>query len=165
MKYCLYLRYVLRHKWFVFLECAKRGRYWAGLMHDMSKLYPSEFIPYANFFYGEKGSDINKGRDETGYYKPARSGDMAFDVAWLMHQHRNPHHWQFWVLQNDEDGRRILRMPERYVVEMVCDWKGAGRAQGTPDVLAWYDKHKGDMMLHFATRATVEALIGYGGIV
>jgi len=159
--YWKYLSYVLRHKWFVFIELAKRRYYWAGIMHDVSKFYPSEFIPYARFFYGVKGSDIKKGRDETGYYKPAQSGDMAFDIAWLKHQHRNPHHWQYWVLQNDDDGRKVLRMPERYAMEMICDWKGAGRAQGTPGVLVWYTKHQDDMLLHSATRATVEALIGY----
>ena len=69
-KYFKYFHYIIRHKWFVFLECYKEGIIWRGITHDLSKFLPSEFFPYANHFYGEKNSDIKKGRDESGYYKP-----------------------------------------------------------------------------------------------
>jgi len=52
MKYLKYLKYILKHKWYVMIECFKNGLIWRGLMHDLSKFLPSEFIPYANFFYG-----------------------------------------------------------------------------------------------------------------
>lgn len=127
MKYLKYLKYVLRHKWYVSIECFKRGLYWRGIMHDMSKFLPSEFLPYANFFYGEKPSQI---RDKTGYYKPTDTGDRDFDFAWLLHQKRNRHHWQWWILPEDNGGVKVVEMEEQYLIEMLCDWIGAGKAQG-----------------------------------
>jgi len=47
-----YAWYIIRHKWFVFLECGKRGLVWRGITHDLSKLRPSEWAPYADYFYG-----------------------------------------------------------------------------------------------------------------
>jgi len=101
-RYIKYLNYVLRHKWFVSLECFKRGIIWRGILHDLSKFLPSEFIPYARFFYEPDGaSRQNKIRDKTGYYKPTDSGDEKFDKAWLAHIHRNAHHWQHHILFYD----------------------------------------------------------------
>lgn len=73
-------------------------------MHDMSKFSPDEFIPYARYFYDNR-SDINKGRDSTGYYKPTDTRDKAFDFAWLLHQKRNRHHWQWWMTPLDESNK------------------------------------------------------------
>jgi len=83
--YAKYLWAVLRHKWFVFLECCKLGIPWRGIVHDLSKFLPSEFGPYAYYFYGPYPRD-----DE---YKPKYVVE-AFNRAWLNHQHRNKHHWQ-----------------------------------------------------------------------
>ncbi len=155
-----YLKYVLRHKWFVFLECTKRGLVWRGITHDMSKFLPSEFVPYAMHFYG----NIKQGRDETGYYKPTDTGDPAFDRAWFFHQKRNSHHWQYWVFPDDADSERaliVLDMPLADRTEMLCDWKGAGRAQGTPDTLAWYKKNREKIILGPATRDWVDQQTGY----
>jgi len=130
------------------LECFKWGLYWQGITHDLSKLLPSELIPYARFFCGH----IKKGRDNTGYYKPTDTGDKAFDFAWLLHQKRNRHHWQWWILPEDEGGVKILKMPDKYIKEMLCDWKGAGRAQGTPDTKKWWIANNHKMQLHPKTR-------------
>lgn len=159
MIYLRYLRYLLRHKWFVFVECCRFYMPVVGLLHDMSKFRPSELIPYARHFYGN-GGDIRRGRDKTGYYKAGDTGDEAFDMAWLFHQHRNPHHWQYWVLTQDDDPSKVMEMPDRYVYEMVADWRGAGKAQGTPDTLAWYRAHKDKMLLHPVSRLHVEMLLG-----
>ena len=130
MKYIKYLSYLLKHRWYVMIECFKQGLIWRGIVHDLSKFLPSEFIPYANFFYGNKGDDIKKGRNSTGYYKPTDTGDKKFDWAWLLHQKRNKHHWQYWVLPEDEEGIKIFEIEEPYLTEMICDWIGAGKAQG-----------------------------------
>jgi len=150
LKYLKYLWYVVRHKWFVFLECCKLGIPLLGVLHDWSKLLPSEFIPYARFF-GHASP-----RDETGYYKPTETGDSAFDFAWLLHQKKNRHHWQFWILPEDEGGMKVLPMPDRYRKEMLADWRGAGRAQGTPDTVAWWAKNKHKMRFHSETHAWIE---------
>jgi hypothetical protein len=157
MIYVKYLKYVFLHKWFVLLECWKLGLIWQGIVHDLSKLRLDELRPYARYFYG----DIKKSRDETGYYKPTDTGDAAFDFAWLLHQKRNPHHWQWWILPEDEGGLKILPMQRRYVLEMICDWRGAGRAQGHgDDTIEWYRKHRHVMQLHSDTQQTIERLLG-----
>ena len=149
-KYFKYLSYVIRHKWYVFLECCKVGIIWQGIIHDLSKLKPSEFFPYANYFYGRP-------RDKTGYYKPTDTGDKDFDFAWLLHQKRNRHHWQWWILPEDDGGIKILDMPLKYRKEMLCDWRGAGKAQGYGDNTdKWYAVNKGKMQLHRDTRKWIE---------
>jgi hypothetical protein len=155
--YLRYLWYVLRHKWFVLVACWARGHYWAGLTHDLSKLRPSEFVPYARFFYGPKAKPR---RDATGYFKPTDTGDADFDFAWLLHQKRNRHHWQWWVLPEGNGGTKVLAMSEAALGEMLCDWIGAGRAQGTPDTLKWWTANQHKMQLHPDTRSAVERFMG-----
>lgn len=151
-KYFAYIKYVIRHKWFVLLECIKYGIIWRGIVHDLSKLLPSELIPYANYFR----DDIKKGRDDTGYYQAGFTGNDPFDFAWLLHQKRNKHHWQWWVLPLDDGGFKMLEIPETYRKEMLCDWRGAGKAQGTPDTKKWYMTNKDKMMLGEETRKWLE---------
>jgi len=163
--YLKYLWYVIKHKWFVMIECFKVGLFWRGIMHDLSKLLPSEFIPYARFFYGAK----KQRRDDGGYYKPTDTGDSDFDFAWLLHQKRNRHHWQWWILPEDDGGTKVIQIDYKYVEEMICDWVGAGKAQGykSPkndkylETRNWYHKNKGNMVLHPKTREYIEANIKY----
>jgi hypothetical protein len=164
MKHIKYAKYILRHKWYVAIECFKRKLIWRGIMHDISKLFPSEWIPYSNFFYGKKPSTI---RDKTGYYKPTDTGDKAFDFAWLLHQKRNKHHWQWWVLAEDEGGIKVFKMEEPYFTEMICDWIGAGKAQGyfSPEddvyfeTRSWWNANKHKMVFHEETRNEIEKLL------
>ena len=147
MKYWKYLKYVIKHKYYVMLECFEMGIYWRGLTHDLSKLLPSEFIPYANYFYGES-------------LESKESAKAKFEEAWLFHQHRNPHHWQYWILQNDSDGVKILDIPEKYILEMFCDWVGAGKAiTGKRDVINWWDKNKEVILLSDKTTERIEELM------
>lgn len=159
-RYFVYLSYVIRHKWFVTMACFRAGLIWRGLLHDLSKFLPSEFIPYARYFYEPNGKPKTR-RDSSGYYKPTDTGDAAFDFAWLLHQKRNRHHWQWWVLPEDEGKIKVLPMAPQYLREMFCDWIGAGRAQGVADWWnpgRWYEKNKGKMQLHPDTRLEVERL-------
>lgn len=106
MIYLQYLWYVIRHKWFVFIECCKLGIPLAGITHDLSKLLPDEFIPYARYFYGPKVAtnskvfDYERNEFVTKMEPPAEVKE-AFDKAWNHHQKRNPHHWQYWLLSPD----------------------------------------------------------------
>jgi hypothetical protein len=154
--YFKYLSYVLRHKWFVFLECCKLGIPWRGFVHDMSKFRPCEFIPYARHFMGR----IQTGRDKTGYYKPTNTGDPAFDKAWIRHMHANSHHWQYWVMP-DASGNAVYEIPVKLRKEMLADWRGAGRAQGTPGTLNWYTSNGQKMQLGPETRKWIEEQIGF----
>lgn len=146
-----YLISLLRHKWFVFLEACKLGVPCLGLIHDLSKFTPREFFAYARYFYGPQD-------DFTKFFSK-----RAFSVAWNHHQKRNKHHWQYWLLTNDSDEPQTvaLPMPYRYVLEMVADWRGAGRAYGNPDTIRWYESHRDNQIMHPDTRHRVEALL-YG---
>lgn len=66
--------------------------------HDASKSNPDEYEAYDAYFYGGNRS-----------YAIVE----AFNRAWLLHIHRNPHHWQHWVLINDDpgEGEVLLEMP------------------------------------------------------
>jgi hypothetical protein len=150
-----YAKYLIRHKWFVFLAGWNLGIPLLALMHDNSKFRPSEWFPYARFFYEPDGTKRTK-RDKTGYYKPTDTGNADFDFAWLLHQKRNKHHWQWWVLPEDGGGIKVLEMPDKYRREMIADWIGAGQAQGTPDTRHWYIANRHKMQLHPTTRALVE---------
>ena len=151
MKYLQYAKYLIKHKYYVLIECFKRGIYWQGIKHDLSKFYPSEFIPYAPYFYGRylKG-DIKE-------YKPADlNGDIGY--AWFLHQKRNKHHWHYWILPQGQGKMKALDMPMKYRKEMLCDWIGASKAQGN-DLKVWYRKYKDKIQLHPETRKWVEAKI------
>lgn len=140
-----YALYVARHKWFVFVAGRRVGApLWRLLIHDWSKLTPAEWSPYVTTFY------------------TPRDDQAGFDRAWLHHQHRNPHHWQHWLLREDDGDLKALPMPEGLTREMVADWMGAGRAiTGRWDVLSWYAKAREKMVLHPATRERVEDLLGW----
>jgi hypothetical protein len=168
-KYIKYLKYIIRHKWYVFIECAKEGYFVRGILHDMSKFLPSEFIPYANYFYGNK-SDENV-KQNNGYYKPKNTGNSAFEMAWFLHQKRNKHHWQWWIIKKESGDTDfdVMPMDTKYAIEMICDWVGAGKAQGRKspkndpykETREWYSKNNHKMMIHPYTKLYVETVIGY----
>lgn len=145
MNACLrYLRYLARHKWFVYRAARSVGVPWLGVVHDWSKFRPSEFFPYREFFYG----------------KPGQSAQEAFDGAWLAHIHRNKHHWQHYVLRQDDGQTKALEMPHRYAREMVADWIGAGLAiTGRDNLKDWYAENRNKMLLAPLTRQWVDAYI------
>lgn len=55
--------------------------------HDQSKNEPDEYEAYDAYFYGNNRS-----------YEVVQ----RYQRAWLLHIHRNPHHWQHWVLIHDD---------------------------------------------------------------
>ncbi len=46
MKMLKYLRYIIKHKWYVARACFREGLWWAALTHDLSKFRPGEWFPY-----------------------------------------------------------------------------------------------------------------------
>lgn len=163
-KHWAYLRYVLRHKLAVFRAARKLGVPWLGVLHDLSKFDPREFIPYAERFYG-RGAVIARGGN-------GRDATLPLDIlrpyqeAWGWHLRRNKHHPDYWVLNTSPDPsvrpHNILPMPERYVREMLADWEGARRAGADgakPSTRAWYAEHGASLPLHPETRALVERLL------
>ena len=135
--------------------------FWRGLVHDWHKLLPSEFFPYARFFHNADGSK-RQVRGKSGYYKPYDTGNSAFDRAWVKHFQRNDHHPQSWLSPKDGNGCRALPMSDNAIREMICDWQGAGRAQGVNewwDVWPWYKENRNKLQLSPSTRACLEEMI------
>lgn len=162
-KYICYLRNLMRHKWFTFVECCTVGVPWLGVIHDWSKFLPSEFIAYARHFEGDY-PDWND-LDVWGKYHytgpTTQRVKQDFDAAWNYHQKRNKHHWQYWVLINDEDGTYCLPMPDKYRREMLADWRGASRAYtGGDNTREWYAQRRDSIQLHPDTRAWIERELG-----
>jgi hypothetical protein len=112
--------------------------------HDISKYGEEEYDAYDKYFYGTKTAEVKE----------------AFNFAWLHHIHNNPHHWQHWVLVNDDDGTKALEMPEEYIVEMICDWWSFGHKTGKlEELFDWYDSHKTNMVMHKNTKKYVEDIL------
>lgn len=88
--------------------------------------------------------------------KLADRPDPAFELAWLRHQHRHDHHWQWWILREDNGGSHCLPMLPAARTEMLCDWIGAGRAQGAGLVGDWWAENKHKMQLHQDTKRWIE---------
>lgn len=160
MKYPKYLWYLAKHKWYVAVECFKYGLWWQAIVHDWSKFLPDEFGPYAEFFYGNKqkteywdnGGPMSEYVVPYGTYVKER-----FNFAWLKHQNRNPHHWQYWMILLDDGGQFPLPIPDKFRKEMLADWRGAGRAiHGKDDTRKWYLTNRHNIKLHTETKAWVE---------
>ncbi|MGJ3241158.1 MAG: DUF5662 family protein [Anaerolineae bacterium] len=145
-----YLKYVVRHKWYVFEECLKLGvPLHIAILHDWDKFLPDEWMPYAETFYKVDGS------------KQYDMGE-AFTTAWNHHQKRNKHHWQYWMITWDKGNTDTLPMPDLYRREMLADWRGAGRAiNGKDNAIEWYTGMRNNMKLHPETRQWIEQQIGY----
>lgn len=112
---------VTEHKIEVMKGCFKVGLYRQGLLHDLSKYSPGEFLVGARYFQGDR-SPNNAEREEKGY-----------SSAWLHHKGRNKHHYEYWVDYNsaadlvrqgvkpEGDLTIPVKMPLKYLVEMMMD--------------------------------------------
>lgn len=113
-------------------------------LHDDSKYSDDEYRAYDKYFYGKRTKKVKE----------------DFDYAWLHHIHNNPHHWQYWVLVNDDDGTIGLEMPEEYVIEMICDWWSfSWKTNNLYEIFNWYENHKNKMILHNKTKKLVEDIL------
>ena len=91
------------------------GLFWQGLVHDLSKYGPTEFISSAKYFQGNK-SPIEAEKEAIGY-----------SAAWLHHKSHNKHHWEYWTDFDDNGNIVCADIPINYIVEMVCDYIAAGK--------------------------------------
>lgn len=114
--------------------------------HDYSKHSVEEYDAYDKYFYGNRSYEVVR----------------EFNVAWLHHIHNNPHHWQYWILHNDnpDEGMIILDMPDNYIIEMICDWWSFSWAKGDLyEIFNWYNERKSYMKLSDETREKVEGIL------
>lgn len=149
-KYWQYFKYVIEHKKNVGIECLKSGLIIHAITHDLSKFLPSEFIPYAKFFYET---------DRTKTYKQSDENNENFQKGWNRHQKRNKHHWNYWVSVTRNDEIIPVPMPKKYIKQMVCDWRGMSRKFGD-NPKNYYQNNKHKMILHKDTISEVERILG-----
>ena len=111
-----HLKVVHKHRKYVRQMCFKMGIPWQGLIHDLSK-YSIKELSICKYYGGSKSPHAYC-RDELGY-----------SPSWINHYHRNKHHWQFWLdIEDWPDKVTPIKMPYKYVIEMFCDFVGAGKA-------------------------------------
>ena len=85
MKALKHLQTINHHKLLVMKHCFKVGLYKQGLLHDLSKYSPTEFLVGCRYYQGTR-SPNNAEREATGY-----------STAWLHHKGRNKHHYEYWI--------------------------------------------------------------------
>lgn len=136
-------------------ECFKVGLYRQGLLHDLSKYSPTEFLVGCRYYQGNR-SPNNAEREATGYSK-----------AWLHHKGRNKHHYEYWIDYSTKEikgGMAPAPMPKKYVVEMLMDRIAAckiynGKSYTTKDPLIYYSKGKEHAPIHPDTKKLLEELL------
>lgn len=111
-----HFRTITRHRHAVIRNCRRAGILWQGLRHDLSKYSPTEFIPGVKYYVGTRSPN------------ELERADKGYSAAWLHHKGRNRHHFEYWSDYNPVE-RRVgpVKMPLRYVIEMVCDRMAASR--------------------------------------
>lgn len=152
--YWKYLLYVIEHKWNVGIECVKMGMPFHAVTHDLSKFLPSEFFPYAKFFYS---------KNRTKEYKQTDENDENFQTGWCYHQKRNKHHWNYWVSVTRKDEVIPIPMPRKYIRQMVADWRGMSRKFGGSPAQYYRDNHHKFIMHHETIEHLREYLSEHGG--
>ena len=137
----------------VIRHCFKAGIPIRGLLHDLSKYSPTEFIPSAKYYTGTKSPNEGE-RDEYGYSR-----------AWLHHKGRNRHHFEYWNDYNKIEKRVMpVKMPLKFAVEMFCDRVAASKIyQGDNYTinhpLEYYSRAKTTRFIHPETAAFLESLL------
>ena len=143
------------HKYLVAKGCFRVGLYRQGLLHDLSKYSPTEFMAGIRYYQGTR-SPNNAERETKGY-----------SAAWMHHQGRNRHHYEYWIdySQEGKDGIRVpVPMPDRYIAEMIIDriaackvYQGAAYTDASP--LEYYNKGTVRAPLHPVTRQKLEKML------
>ena len=144
---------ITRHRHLVMLNCFKAGIPLQGLMHDLSKYTPQEFLTGVRYFNGTHSPNVEE-RAEKGY-----------SSAWMHHKGRNKHHYEYWF-DNDDATLTLqpVEMPIKYVAEMFCDRIAAskiykGDAYRDSTSLEYFDSHDYRVSMNKNTRTLLRSLL------
>ena len=111
-----HLRVVSHHRHLVLVHCIKAGIPLRGILHDLSKFSPAEFISGMRYYQGDR-SPNDREREIVGYSR-----------AWLHHKGRNRHHFEYWYDVNPKSRQyEPVEMPIRFAAEMFCDRLAASK--------------------------------------
>ena len=153
---------ITRHRHLVRRHCFEMGLYYQGLTHDLSKYSPREFVVGARYYQGTRSPNARE-RELFGY-----------SSAWLHHKGRNKHHFEYWIdffgKAEEGDGIVPVRMPDRYVAEMIADRVAAcmiykGDDYDSLDSLRYYEREKRIVshLIHKDTRNKLEFFLNMLG--
>ncbi len=116
MNFFGHLRTVCSHRHCVIKHCFKAGIPMRGLLHDLSKFSPTEFIPGVRYYLGTRSPN------------EAEREDKGFSTAWMHHKGRNRHHFEYWTDYRPETKRiEPVKMPLVFIKEMFCDRVAASK--------------------------------------
>ena len=145
---------ITQHKLLVMQNCFRVGLYKEGLLHDLSKYSPAEFLTGVHYYQGDRSPNAAE-REEKGY-----------STAWLHHKGRNKHHFEYWMdFSKTSQGIAGAKMPVNYLVEMVMDRISASRnylgdAYNDSQPLEYFLKSKEKLwFIHPQTNKELEALL------
>ncbi len=111
-----HFRTVIKHRHAVMRHCFKAGIPIRGLLHDLSKFSPAEFIAGVKYFQGTRSP--NEMERET----------FGYSAAWMHHKGRNRHHFEYWNDVSPVSKRyEPVKMPIKYFKEMFCDRVAASK--------------------------------------
>lgn len=156
MKMLEHLHTINHHKMLVMKMCFKVGLYKQGLLHDLSKYSPTEFLVGCRYYQGTR-SPNNAEREATGYSR-----------AWLHHKGRNKHHYEYWIDYSIDPDEGIVgqKMPVKYVIEMFVDRIAAsktymGKAYTDAYPLEYYENGTARLgkMVHPETKELLYSLL------
>lgn len=150
---------ITEHKILVMKHCFAVGLYYQGIMHDMSKYTPSEFIAGCRYYQNGKRSPNNGEREDKGY-----------SYAWMHHKGRNRHHFEFWTdypTKPPTDKKMSfvpVKMPRRYVAEMLMDRIAASKiylkeAYTEKEPLKYFQRGKAHYLMHPQTARELERML------
>lgn len=154
--YIKHFKTITKHKWIVMKLCFKCGLYKRGLLHDLSKYGKTEFKVSARHFTGTR-SPVDTEKDIYGY-----------SFAWQHHKGHNPHHWEYWIDNVGTYENTPIEIPMEYVIEMICDWVGAGIVYSGNKVdfskpyaepLEYFESHLNERIFHPITLKTIIYLL------
>ncbi len=144
---------ITKHRHRVIIHCFRAGIGFQGLFHDLSKYSPTEFIPGMKHYLGTKSPNEGE-RDVLGY-----------STAWMHHQGRNKHHFEYWHDYNKETHRMTpVPMPDRYIKEMFCDRVAASKvymrkAYNDRAPLEYFNRAHKNYSIHPETAKKLEKLL------
>ncbi len=152
---------ITHHKNLVMKGCFAVGLYKQGLLHDLSKYSPAEFLVGCKYYQGDR-SPNNAERERLGY-----------SSAWWLHMGWIMHHMEYWFdygLPEKKDGETVhggicgMKMPVRYAVEMYIDRVAASKnyqkeKYTDQSALQYYMGGIQVHIIHDDTRALLELLL------
>ena len=151
-KYFNHFKTITKHKFVVMSWCFKMRIAWRGLTHDLSKYSLLEFFSSAKYFQGDR-SPIDAEKQARGY-----------SLAWQHHKGHNPHHWEYWIDNVGTRANNPIKMPYKYVIEMLCDFIGAGKVYSKDkwtkdEPWNYHLKVRDSRIIHPETRKLLEHLL------